>query len=1047
MVNGQKKVSSHIRAILRTERNQILFVFMAFLLMVVASCFFVSRIVEKQIVTNAEEILTTAQVSISASLREAEVTLFNASLSIQNRLDNRHTNEQVGKYITELTNGLLLPTNNISGFLGLFGYVNGSFISGNGWIPPDDFDVKSRPWYIAAQKGRGRVSFSPPHPSARTGRMIVSAAKMLTGAGGEDYGVIALDIDLSGISQYINSLQFAEGGYGMLLDSDLKLVAHPDDGLLGRRLDDISPEHAVIAGSMRKGETDISARKMRGLHETRVIAFFRGMSNGWYIGMVTPMRSYYKDLFLMALILSLLGLILMTMLSCLLIRLSLAKLRSEEENRSKSSFLARMSHEIRTPMNSILGMSELIMRNEISNEVREYISIIHNAGDSLLAIINDILDFSKIESGQLKIEVRKYFFQSLINDMINVIRVRVVERDIDFLVNVDPEIPQQLIGDEVRIRQIVINLLANAVKYTEKGFVCLDVKKNQIDDDTLELVFKVRDSGVGIKKEDLHKLFVDFTRLDVDYNQRVEGTGLGLAIARTYCRLMDGDVSVESEFGRGSTFTATLIQTFEEDKKLAAVKHPEQKRVLLYEDRPMHLQSIVAEMKALGVTPACSLSLAEFVEDLEEGDFDYAFVSSTYAMDCIDALGRRRMPIQLVVMVEPGEVSAFRDVGSIMMPVYSVQIANALNGVIERGAGSPDGNASRFIVPEARVLIVDDILSNLRVAKELVAQYRAVIDTCKSGSEAIELVKNNHYDIVFMDHMMPDMDGLQTTAVIRRIDDGSDYYRSLPIVALTANAISGQREMFLQNGMDDFLAKPIEMQQLDGILQRWIPKEKQVELAPGEETPEPAAEDDAPDAPLEVPGINVSVGLKHIGGSMAVYKDILSDFCADAKELIEKIKHEERTGDIHNYTIHVHAMKGAARSIGAAEFALFAAQMEEAGHNGNLELIHERTDDLLKNLGELVDNIFAALMGEEGPYSEGGDEDGAEDWGDVSDLNLEALKTALENLDIETVNDMLINYVTMPLDPGTKKMVSKIEQHILMFEYEDAIEKIDRALG
>jgi signal transduction histidine kinase/CheY-like chemotaxis protein/HPt (histidine-containing phosphotransfer) domain-containing protein len=811
-------------------------------------------------------------------------------------------------------------------------------------------------------------------------------------------------------------------------------------------MDNISPEHARIAQNLREGVAKITKKTLKGASGITVIAFFRAMDNGMFIGVTAPLKSYYRDLYLMALTLSILGLVFMSALSCLLIRMNLAKLKSKDESMNKSSFLARMSHEIRTPMNSILGMSELIMRKEIPDDVREYISIIHQACDSLLSITNDILDFSKIRADKLVSESKKYFVSSMINDMINVTRVRVSEKALDFLVNVDPEIPRRLVGDHVRIRQIVVNLLDNAAKYTDKGFIALDVRRGRVDGNRIEIIFKVRDSGIGIKKEDMDKIFVDFARLDTDYSRRIEGTGLGLAIARTYCRLMNGDVSVESEYGQGSTFTATVIQAFNEDKKLAEVGNPDQKRVLLFDERPRLIQSIVSEMKALGVTPACSLNFAEFSDEMEEGDFDYAFVSSKHAAECAGVLDKRRMPINLVVMVEVGEGASLRGAGSIMMPVYSVPVANALNGVVDVRGCSSNGLKSRFIIPGARVLIVDDILSNLRIARELVALYRAKIDTCKSGSDAIDLVRNNRYDIVFMDHMMPEMDGIQATAAIRGLNSNDEYFSSLPIVALTANAILGQRETLLQSGMDDFLTKPIEMQQLDQILRRWIPEEKQIELEQGEEweTP-PAAAPKDDEAPI-IPGVNVPLGLKHIGGSVAVYRDLLSDFCADAKEMIHKIRHDAKVADFDMYTVHVHAMKGASRSIGATEFSEFAEQMEEAGRKGQLDLIRERTGGLLESLDTLVRNIYAAVMSGEGGPSDPVREEDNEKRDDISGLELDALKTALINLDIETVNEMLISYVTMPLCSATRKAVSEIEQNILMFEYERAVEKIEELL-
>jgi signal transduction histidine kinase len=262
----------------------------------------------------------------------------------------------------------------------------------------------------------------------------------------------------------------------------------------------------------------------------------RWIFTGWYVGIATPVSAYYRNAYVMAAVLSCLGLAFMGILSFLLIRLSMGKLRSDDENKSKSSFLARMSHEIRTPMNSIMGMTELLLQKDFSSEVNDYLAIISQAGHTLLAIINDILDFSKITSGQFRIEKRTYQLSSLINDTINVIRMRIMEKPLDFLVTVESRIPAQLVGDDLRVRQILINLLNNAIKYTPKGYIALDIRRGAVTGNTMELIISVRDSGIGIKAEDLNRIFSDFTRLDTGKNYHIEGTGLGLAITYTLCQ-------------------------------------------------------------------------------------------------------------------------------------------------------------------------------------------------------------------------------------------------------------------------------------------------------------------------------------------------------------------------------------------------------------------------------------------------------------------------------------------------------------------------------
>ncbi|MDR3254940.1 MAG: response regulator [Synergistaceae bacterium] len=1018
----------NIKTIIRANRAQLAFVFLAFSMMAAASSLFVSGIVEKQILSSAKRALATAEALISSNFNEIEIITMNASFSILDRLEDGETQEDIRDYITEYSVWLSKYAGGKFGVLWLLGYIRGELFSGAGWNPSGEFKPLERPWYVEAIKGDDdSVVFTKPYHDRMTGKLIVSAAKVLRGSRGENYGVLAMDIDMTAISNYVRGLQFNDGGYGFLLDSNRVVIAPHDVPQPIWQLGEFiqSSENDMSGGVYPMTMKDASG-------DTLVVVCVK-MENGWYIGIATPTDSYYRDVYLMMLILSVLGAIFMLVLSGFLIRLSIAKMRSDEENKSKSSFLARMSHEIRTPMNSILGMSELIKRQHISKQVHEYISIISQSGETLLAIINDILDFSKIESGQMRIDPRKYHVSSLINDLINVVQMRAADKRIDFFVNVDCNIPSELVGDDVRVRQVALNLLTNAVKYTKEGFMSLEVSLGAVSEHDLELVFNVRDSGVGIKKEDMDRLFVDFSRLGPAYTERIEGTGLGLVISRSYCKLMGGDISVTSEYGVGSTFSATMIQKFEDDKKIASVEDPERKRVLFYEARSSHYKSIVSAMSCLGLHPVYSRSLTEFMNELREGEYDYAFISSEHYADCVDTIKKRNLPVHLVIMVDLGEVSTFRDVDSITMPLYSVSIANVLNGVVANGLNRRD-SSGQFSAPSARALIVDDFSINLRVAKELVAQADMEVDTCLGGDEAIELVKNNFYDIVFMDHMMPGMDGIETTAAIRKMGERDEYYSRLPIVALTANAIAGQREMFLRSGMDDFLAKPIEMQKLVGILKKWIPEEKRVDvnLTESDGVPDGAAE-------IEADGLDVAAGLKNVGADVAVYKDILLDYCRDANDTAVQMKRSETEGDADRYVILVHSLKGASLSVGALGLGQSAALLEESVKTGGLKALRDRTDALWEELRRLTGAIYAALAWESRELVTGKARAGVL----LENSQLELLKDALLNMDVKKINEMLSKYLAMPLDSRTKNLVSNIEQDVLMFEYEKAVEKIN----
>jgi signal transduction histidine kinase/CheY-like chemotaxis protein len=1023
----------NLKIIIRENYMQLLFVFMAFSLMVIVSYFFTDGIVARQVSSNVEEVFHTAEAMVRSDLRETEVALINTAFTVQDMLDRGQSPAGIQAYLRGLHRWLSLPENSPAGYMNFRGYVQGVFVDALGWEPAEDYDIRSRPWYADALKERGSIVRSEPYENARTGSFIISFSKTLEGSRGEDYGVLSIAVDFSQIAAYIKQLQLAEGGYGVMVDGNLNFIIHPEEDHLKQPMAEYSQGHREITEDLMAGKTEVYAARVVNSQGAQILLFVRQIFTGWYLGIATPVSGYYRTAYIMAAVLSCLGLVFMGILSFFLIRLSMAKLHSDEENKSKSSFLARMSHEIRTPMNSILGMTELLLRKDFSPEINDYLSVINQAGHTLLAIINDILDFSKITSGQFKIEPRIYRLSSLINDTINVIRMRVMEKPLDFLVTVESHIPAHLVGDDLRIRQILINLLNNAIKYTPRGYIALDIRRGAVNGNRLELILSVRDSGIGIKAEDMNLIFSDFTRLGTDKNYHIEGSGLGLAITHTLCQAMGGSITVESEYGRGSTFTAVILQSFEGDEKLAQVKAPEKKRILFFDDRPLVFESIQTSFLDLALSPVCVTGFQVFVTELETGRYDYAFISSRYALDCIHILGKGDSPTQLVVLVELGDMSFYREVKSIMMPVYSLPIANTLNNMSDETIKALSHRFG-FTAPAAKILIVDDMSSNLRVAKELMAPYKAEVHTCLSGDEAVQLVQENHYDIVFMDHMMPGMDGLEATAAIRALKSPEDYYRKLPIIALTANAVSGQQELFLQRGLNDFIAKPIEVKQLNTVLERWIPEDKKIVTLP-EGTPE-SGESAGPD----IPGIDIAAGLRNVSGSLDVYMDILEEFCRNAEDLAVQIR---QAGQEHNHRLFVnslHALKGVSRSIGALELGDFAESMEKAAGAGDAEIMKQKTPGLLHDITVLTNAIRSALTARQTEPELGGGTD-------ISPLRLEFLKNAIIALDIDSVNKILVEYLSIPMSSDTKAKVDLIEQHILMFEYDKAVELIDHMLN
>ncbi|MDR2922577.1 MAG: response regulator [Treponema sp.] len=497
-------------------------------------------------------------------------------------------------------------------------------------------------------------------------------------------------------------------------------------------------------------------------------------------------------------------------------------------SRAKSDFLAKMSHEIRTPMNAIIGMAELALRANDLNSAREHIITVKQAGANLLSIINDILDFSKIETGKLEIIPGDFLFSSLINDVINIIRMRVIDTQIRFLVNIDSKIPDALTGDEIRIRQVLLNILGNAVKYTEKGFVTFTVYAETTDENTVNLIMEVMDSGKGIKQEDLKNLFVEYRQFDLESNKGIEGTGLGLTITRSIVLAMGGKIDVYSEYGKGSSFTVTLPQVVRSRNGLAEVENPDRKKVIIYERRDIFANSLFLTLDNLGVSCTAISTDSELHERMMKQKIDFIFISFELYTKNHEEILKYEQEAQIVILTEFGETIPDTNLNVISMPTHSISVANILNG--KSGKFSYNDNNDlivRFTAPQASVLIVDDIITNLNVAKGLLSPYGTQITLCKSGMMALNAIKNNRFDVVFMDHRMPEMDGIETTQRIRAMGDDDPYYKNVPIIALTADAVSGIKEMFLENGFNDFLSKPIDTVKLNTVLGNWIPKEKQ----------------------------------------------------------------------------------------------------------------------------------------------------------------------------------------------------------------------------
>jgi signal transduction histidine kinase/HPt (histidine-containing phosphotransfer) domain-containing protein/ActR/RegA family two-component response regulator len=1042
------------RDVIKKNYHQILFIFAAFFVMVLVSYVFVSGIVRNRLFTNADENLFIAESKIRATFSEAETSLNASFHRILAMLERNASQEEIREYLSSTTAWMRQTHRGLMGFYGIYGYIRGDFMDSMGLTPGKDYIPQTRPWYqAAARSGGAPVAYTTPYFDVRTGHTIISAVKNVLDPQGTFYGILAIDMDMAWISEYIETLHLGRDGYGMMVSKNMTIMIHPDDGALGKQLQELGGDFGDISRHLRGGR-EISALRYRDAEGRQIITFFRQIFNGWYVGIIPPTMDYYGDLYYAALSLSLLGLLLTCALSYLLLRISAAKMRADEESLSKTTFLAKMSHEIRTPMNAIIGMSELVLREELSPQVRNFADRIRQAGTNLLAIINDILDISKIESGKLDIINMEYQLASIINDVIAIIMLWLNEKPVKFITRIDGSLPAVLIGDEVRVRQVLLNLLTNAVKYTREGSITLGIRREKRTDDReptprdkprILLAFEVADTGIGIKKEDMENLFENFTQFDQYKNRNVEGTGLGLVISRNLCHLMGGDITVQSDYGKGSVFTAFIPQLVKNDTPLAVVERPETKAVLVYEDRPLYAESIAYTIDTLGVNCAVARGRDDFVEQIGRGAWQFIFTSPS-RYDEVQEMLKKKKPASSpaaepvpVLLSEYGQALR-RDLQTLLMPLQPVAAAHILNGEkSDTGGPGIESPRVRFIAPEARVLVVDDIEINLNVAEGLLAPYKMTIDCALGGLEAVRLVQKNRYDFVLMDHMMPGMDGIETAEAIRaweksrRKERPGEFYKELPIIALTANAVSGMKEMFLEKGFNDYISKPIEIAKLNEIMTRWIPPEKRIKtgFAVGQEPLSGGS--------LSIAGVDVKRGIAMTGGTEAGYRKVLAQFCKDAADRLPLFAAVPAGGELSLFTIQAHALKSAAATIGAAALSEEAAALEAAGKAGDAAALTEKLPGFHEALSQLIDGIGKALdEKKEAPAGPGGDEASPA----AFHRSLAALKASLEAKDMKGIDRALGDLEKLPLAGKDRETVQTISDKVLMGEYQEAVEII-----
>ena len=833
---------------------------------------YTTRVIYRTAFRSVEELGVDKTTAITAELENymdtAKSVLWVAADTVDHMVANGATDEEIVEYITrESTN---TEAQFDESYTGIYGYINGNYVDGVGWVPPVDYDPTVRDWYKTTVAGKGDVVIVSPYVDAQTGKVIISIGRSLS----NNENALALDLTLDGVQEIVEDIQINGYGYGYIVNNDGMVIAHPDQNEKGKNYNEISEQKELFqkVSEVGKGSfvTDIDGDKCT--------VFVDTVMDQWYLVIVTKNSELYNapmSLMIVSIIISLFVFGLTSTFYVLGYRserksyqrleemkeierqkdyeakvLKLEKTAADSANKAKSDFLADMSHEIRTPINAILGMNEMILHQSKEEETLEYASNIKGAGKTLLAIINTILDFSKIEDGRMSLVPVEFETSVMVNGLVNSISERARTKGLELKLDIDDTVPSVLYGDDVRISQVIMNLLTNAVKYTEKGYVQFKISNLGTTSDYSRLLVSVKDTGIGIKKEDIDKLSISFERVDEEKNRHIEGTGLGISIVTKLLDMMNSELKIKSEYGVGSEFYFEL-------------------------------------------------------------------------------------PIKVVDGTPIGQYEA----GS--------------KRLVDTGAASD----VLISAPKANILITDDNEMNRKVASNLMRLFGITPDLCKSGAETIETMKKKHYDMLFLDHMMPEMDGIETLKILKELG----LVDNTKVVALTANAVVGAREQYLDAGFDDYISKPIELSEMDKIFNKYLSEEK-VEA--------PIAPEDNKIKSLNLDGlgmmdklksldINVEEGISYCGDDEEFYIEIVNDYIKAAPEKIEQLNALLEEGDMKEYKVLIHSVKSSSKTIGCMSLFEKARDLEAAAASGNIDYVktnHRSVVSEYKNLVEALES-------------------------------------------------------------------------------------------
>ena len=834
-------------------------------------------------------------------------------------------------YLTGLTQAI--KTSLIPDSTGLYGYFYGEYLDGAGWDPGEGYDPTEREWYKAAIAAKGELVLVEPYIDEYSGKSMISVARALS----DGESVVALDLAIDELQNIMQEHVEEKGIFAeFIINAKQVVVAHSDKSLVGTDYSDESnPLGKKIAEARRESTDNFFYLDYMG---GKYLVYGEPLMYGWMCVTIIDATEEYQNLRIPLFISILSAILIIGIMSFFLMQsdrksreayeMAIISEKATAASEAKSTFLSNMSHEIRTPINAILGMNEMILRESDNQEVLNYSENIKNAGKTLMGLINDVLDFSKIEARKIEINPVNYDLASVLNDLVVMISSRADDKGLELKLDFDKNLPVKLHGDEVRIKQIITNILTNAVKYTKKGGVTFTVGYEKIynEPDYIMLKVAITDTGIGIKEEDIKRLFIEFERIEEKRNRNIEGTGLGMTITRSLLEMMGSSLCVKSEYGKGSTFSFMLKQK-------------------------------VMNWDPLG--------------DYEERFRDLQECHSRYK--------------------------------------------------------------ERLVAKDAYILAVDDNPLNIMVIKSLLKDTEINIDTAENGDESIRLAAKNNYDVILMDHMMPGKDGIETMHEIR--SDQNSPNTKTPVICVTANAISGAKEQYIDEGFDDYLTKPIDSEKLEEMLIKFLPKEK-IKMVNKNDVPEDVV-DPMVHAELEAlkdqDMIDVEKGLQ-ISGSPDAYIPILK-ICYDfADDWIYNLNECFKNGNLSEYTTRVHAVKSSLKTIGATELSEEAQKLENAGKEFDTTYInahHEEFIDRCRYIKTILNRAF----------KKAGDPYAGMPLADDTLLSVvyESIRKAATDMDCNTLESIFEEMEDYRIPDKDRELFKKLKKAEERFDYDEII--------